>query len=212
MRKFDLESETGGKMGLFTGLLVSLLLLTVLWSGCGGGGNDAEPQRSSEMVPSVVQDQSSTVDDQTSVPTSATDQAQTEAHLPSPPPSAVETEQPVPEGMSSPPEQTRSPVETDTAAPPASAPTPTRSSHASSGYLGPYCLQVGSFRKPSYAENRAGELEGAGYTVEIVEATVRGDVYYRVYLPNLSSQYDAERLGERVQRDLGFDYLVKKIE
>jgi len=97
-------------------------------------------------------------------------------------------------------------------APPATSAAVRSSQPTDTARLGPYCLQVGSFKVRDRAEQRAAELENAGYIVEIVEATVTGTLYYRVYLPNLPTQLDAEQLGERLRRSHGFDYLVKKID
>jgi len=95
------------------------------------------------------------------------------------------------------------------ASPPAPSPPPKVAAPAAAGY-GPYCLQVGSFRQRERAERRLTELAPAGLHLKIVEATVSGQRYWRVYVPNLETRSDATRLGERLKERFGFDYLVRK--
>ncbi len=76
--------------------------------------------------------------------------------------------------------------------------------------LGPWSLQVGSFRSPEAAEARAAELRDAGTRPVVVEATVHDVRYWRVVVPNLADRAMAEDLGRRLARNLGVEYLVRR--
>jgi cell division protein FtsN len=81
---------------------------------------------------------------------------------------------------------------------------------AGAGGYGPYCVQVGSFRRLGNAEKRQSELAAHGFEAVIVPADVYGEKYYRVWVPYLKSRDEAEMLGRRLQRELGLAYLVRQ--
>jgi cell division protein FtsN len=76
--------------------------------------------------------------------------------------------------------------------------------------LGPYCLQLGSFRNPAYAEQRLARLSDSGVHAVIEVATVEGITYHRVCVPNLPDLAAAQRLGDTLYSEYGFAYLVRK--
>jgi cell division protein FtsN len=177
-------------------------------TGCGGGKNEAENQQSTEMVPAVVQQ--APADAVTETLQSYTREAQIPESVTEPGTITTET---VPPQASKPDvtvDQPSAPAEV--MPPPAQSASPAREKLSVTGYHGPYCLQVGSFQTTARAERRAAELEASGYSVTIVPALVHGTQYYRVYLPNLPSEADAERLGENLRQNFGFEYLVRKID
>lgn len=189
----------------------------LLLVGCGGGEDDDASPRTSELVPSQLDD--------TATATAGTGGAVAGGGLAATGPDTSHAGLADPVAAS---DQDRTPVErqpvpTGTAPPqPEPATTtqtpadreklPPSAERARSFFLGPYCLQMGSFKSRNRAEQLAVELGNAGYAVEIVEATVGGTLYHRVYLPNLPTRADAEQLGERLKRSHGHDYLVRKID
>lgn len=76
--------------------------------------------------------------------------------------------------------------------------------------LGPYCLQVGAFRNPAYAEERYLSLATRGLHAVIETATVDGVLYHRVCVPNLPDRSAARRLGDTLAAEHGFAYLIRK--
>ena len=76
--------------------------------------------------------------------------------------------------------------------------------------LGPYCLQVGSFRQVANAERRLARLSESGVHAVIETATVGGRRYHRVCVPNLPDQTAARRLGDTLYAEYGFAYLIRK--
>jgi cell division protein FtsN len=76
--------------------------------------------------------------------------------------------------------------------------------------LGPYCLQVGSFRRTLNAERRLARLAESGVNAFIEVATVGGLRYHRVCVPNLPDQAAARRLGDTLYAEYGFAYLIRK--
>jgi len=185
--------------------------------GCGGGDDDDAPPQTSELVPSQL--------DETATATTGTGGMVIGG---GPAATGLDTSQAGLTDLDAAGGQDRipvgqEPVSTGTAPPqpepPAARQTPADSEklppsagRTRSDFLGPYCLQMGSFKSRNRAEQLAVELRNAGYAVEIVEATVGGILYHRVYLPNLPTRSDAEQLGERLKRSHGHDYLVRKID
>lgn len=76
--------------------------------------------------------------------------------------------------------------------------------------LGPYCLQVGSFRQVANADQRLARLSESGVHAVIETATVGGMRYHRVCVPNLPDQTAARRLGDTLYAEYGFAYLIRK--
>ncbi len=76
--------------------------------------------------------------------------------------------------------------------------------------LGPYCLQVGSFRQVANADRRLARLSESGVHAVIETATVGGLRYHRVCVPNLPDQTAARRLGDTLYAEYGFAYLIRK--
>jgi len=189
-------------------LILPVLMLVLVMTGCGGGKDEAENQQSTEMVPAVVQDAPAVV--ATESIQSYTREAQIPTTTIEPEVATTESEpgQGNKPGLDVPKQSARAEVKP----PPIQSTSPAQDGRAIAGYYGPYCLQVGSFQTTARAERRAAELEASGYTVKIVEAMVHGTQYYRVYLPNLPTEADAQHLGENLRQNLGFDYLVRKID
>ena len=90
------------------------------------------------------------------------------------------------------------------------APTETAMRQVGDGGFGPYCVQIGTFLLPEDAQRRVAELAEIGVTATLVIAPADGKIYQRVYVPNLADAEEAKALGQRVESELGFAYLVRK--
>jgi TolA-binding protein len=62
-----------------------------------------------------------------------------------------------------------------------------------------YTIQVGSYRNKENAEVYASELHDAGYTVQVVEASVKGNIYYRVWVGKYSTLEEAKAFSEKLK-------------
>ncbi len=87
---------------------------------------------------------------------------------------------------------------------------PRSQAKSSAREYGPYYLQIGAFRSPDNAQRRVAQLAQSGVQAQIVEAISDGERFYRVYVTGLPDEYEAQRLGERLQDEHGFTYLVRE--
>lgn len=62
-----------------------------------------------------------------------------------------------------------------------------------------YTVQVGSYRNKSNAENYAEEIRKNGFSVQTVEALVKGNTYYRVWVGTLSTIEQAKAFSQELE-------------
>lgn len=63
-----------------------------------------------------------------------------------------------------------------------------------------FTVQVGSYRNKSNADNYAAEMQGKGFeAVHIVEAVVKGNTYYRVWVGKFSSIDEAKTFSQKLE-------------
>lgn len=62
-----------------------------------------------------------------------------------------------------------------------------------------YTVQVGSYRNKSNAENYAEEIRKNGFSVQVVEALVKGNTYYRVWVGKLSTIEQAKAFSQKLE-------------
>jgi cell division septation protein DedD len=73
---------------------------------------------------------------------------------------------------------------------------------------GTYSVQLGSFSVPANAEALAAKVRQQGRSAVVEAALVKGRTYHRVFVRGLASRADAENLGEELRESLGINYLV----
>jgi cell division protein FtsN len=188
----------------------AVLLLASL-AACGGGDERetaaSRERRGGDLVPSSVAEVDTSVADTTMASPTAT--------MPATGRAATDT------GMTamSPPEEKPGSLETGSAAG-SGQPEAAASSRPSGGMAaarrgraddyGPYCVQVGSFRRIERAEERSRAVAAIGLETVIVDAVVDGVSWHRVWVPYLADLGAAGAVAERIERELGYDTLVRK--
>jgi tetratricopeptide (TPR) repeat protein len=61
-----------------------------------------------------------------------------------------------------------------------------------------YTVQVGSYRNKNNADNYAGEMRAKGYEVDVVEALVKGNTYFRVWVGKFPSLQEAKTFSQEL--------------
>ncbi len=71
----------------------------------------------------------------------------------------------------------------------------TRSSDASNEY---FTIQVGSYRGKSNAQKRSEEIQAKGFKAKVVEAIIKGTLYYRVWVGQFNTIEEAKALSVKL--------------
>lgn len=86
-------------------------------------------------------------------------------------------------------------------------PPPRKTLRAGSGR---FSLQLGSYQRASFAEERAQLLRDRGHPATVEQAQVQGRLFHRVFIRGLEDRTAAINLGEELRGELGLDYLVRE--
>lgn len=62
-----------------------------------------------------------------------------------------------------------------------------------------YTVQVGSYRNKNNADNYASEIRAKGYSVQIVEALVKGNTYFRVWVGKFTTIEQAKTFSKELE-------------
>lgn len=72
----------------------------------------------------------------------------------------------------------------------------------------PYVIQVGAFGSSENAIRQKMTLEQIGYEVDLVPITSRGKKLQAVQVVRFATRNEAQELGEKLKKDLGYGYIV----
>ncbi len=100
-------------------------------------------------------------------------------------------------------------VGSDLGAPPAEGPE-SRQPAPAPQVLGPFSLQLGSFKVAASAEKLRSKLNGLGHLATVEKAEVGGVLYHRVFIRGLADRQKADQLGEDLHSRLGLSYLIRR--
>ncbi|MBU8870255.1 MAG: SPOR domain-containing protein [Gemmatimonadales bacterium] len=193
IRQFDCELK--GRLGLIV-LTLILLVGMVVVAGCGGDKEEAVPSVSVEAM----------VAGETSVPAAGDSLSGSELVTEADSLEVGNQDAEVGVGSSG---TVATVAKVATVAGTGSAPA---QNLISSGSVGPYSLQLGSFQKRSFAEERLGQVLATGLKPVIETVDVNGDTYFRVMVRGISDRSTAQQVGEKLRSRLDITYLIKRAD